>query len=418
MIEIKPLENIDASVSIPGSKSFTHRILIASALSDGICSIANMLKSEDTLLTLSTLRQMGVNAEEENEKLIIHGTNGILKSPEKEIHLGNSGTSMRLMAAVAALGNGPAILTGTERMQERPIGELLDGLKQMGISAKSINNNGCPPIEITGKKIKGGAVNLKCGISSQYLSALLLIAPYCQDNLEINVIQGPVSKPYIDMTIDIMNKFGIDVKRQGYEKFHVQGKQVYKSGAYTVEPDASNAGYFWAAAAITGGTVKVKDISLDSCQGDLALLKCFENMGCKVERKKDGIILSGAPLTAIDVDMADIPDMVPTLGVVAAFAKGTTIIRNVAHLRAKECDRLSAVATELTKMGIDARCTDDELFIKGGNPKGAEIETYDDHRIAMCFAVAGLKVPGVFIKGEQCVNKSFPNFWEVFKQLY
>jgi 3-phosphoshikimate 1-carboxyvinyltransferase len=303
-------------------------------------------------------------------------------------------------------------------MKERPIGDLIDGLSQMGISVRSVNNNGCPPVEIQGGNIKGGSVKLKCGVSSQYLSALLLIGPYTQDGLEVKIIEGPVSKPYIDMTIDIMNRFGVKVERDGYERFYVPGNQVYKAGDYTVEPDASNAGYFWAAAAVTGGTVTVRNINSDSRQGDVRLIDCFERMGCSIIREKDGITLSGNPLSAIDVDMGDMPDMVPTLAVVAAFAKGTTKIRNVAHLKAKECDRLTSTAAELSKMGADVTCTDSELIIKGGNLHGAEIETYDDHRMAMCFSVAGLRVPGVFIKDENCVRKSFPNFWEVFDKLY
>jgi len=417
MIEISPQNKVNAEVTVPGSKSYTHRILIASALSHGICTIENALRSEDTLLTLDALKHMGADILVGDENITVYGTKGELSPCDTPVYLANSGTSMRLLTAVAALGKGAYTLTGTERMCERPIQDLLDGLNQMGVSARSVKNNGCPPLEIVGDRIKGGKIGLRCKVSSQYLSALLLIAPHTEEGLDITVTQGPVSKPYIDMTVDVMNRLGVEVRREGYEFFSVPGKQVYKSGSYMVETDASNASYFWAAAAITRGTVKVRNISRDSRQGDVRLTELFEAMGCKVIQEKDGVVVSGGKLSAIEADMADMPDMVPTLGVVAAFAEGTTIIRNVAHLRAKECDRLEAVATELSKMGIEATPTENDLIIRGGNPGGAEIDTYNDHRIAMCFAVAGLAVPGVLIRNEKCVEKSFPNFWEVFGEV-
>ncbi|GBC61430.1 3-phosphoshikimate 1-carboxyvinyltransferase [Desulfonema ishimotonii] len=417
MIEIKPQNIINTTVTVPGSKSYTHRILIASALSDGPCTVRNMLRSEDTLLTLATLKQMGVRAEEKEDRLILHGTGGRLSACD-EIYLANSGTSMRLLTAVAALAEGTTVLTGTERMQERPISDLLDALNQMDVPARSLTGSGCPPVEVRGGNLNGGSVALKCGISSQYLSGMLLIAPYTRNGLEIKIVEGPVSKPYVDMTVEVMQRLGVTVERSEYDLFFVPGNQLYRAGDYTVEADVSNASYFWAAAAVTGGTVRVRGISADSGQGDIRLLDCLERMGCRVIREKSGITVIGGPLSAIDADMADMPDMVPTLAVVAAFAEGTTEIRNVAHLKAKECDRLAAVATELSKMGIDARCTESGLIITGGKPHGAEIDTYDDHRIAMCFSVAGLKVSDIFIKDEMCVKKSFPNYWEVFETLY
>jgi len=417
MIEIKPRNIIKCEVTVPGSKSYTHRILIGAALSDGTCVIQNGLRSEDTLLTLNALKQMGVNIEEQGNRWRVSGTRGRLSAPKIPVYLANSGTSMRLLTAVAALGNEKIILTGTERMYQRPIQDLLDGLNQMGISACSVNKNGCPPVEITGGDITGGSVNLRCKISSQFLSGILMIAPYTEKGLEIRVTEGPVSKPYIDMTIDVMNQLGVEVTRDGYERFNIQGKQVYKAGDYTVEPDCSNAGYFWAAAAVTGGTVKVKGITKYSRQGDIRLTELFEKMGCKVFQDGDGLVVSGRASSATEADMSDMPDMVPTLAVVAAFAEGTTVIKNVAHLKAKESDRLTAPVNELLKMGIEASCTDTGMIIKGGKPGGAEIETYNDHRIAMSFAVAGLVTPGVFIRNESCVEKSFPEFWKVFEKL-
>ena len=335
MIQIKPTKTVNSIITIPGSKSYTHRLLIASALSDGVCRVSGALKSEDTLLTLGALRQMGVRVESENGDDIIHGMSGKLKPSDAPIYLANSGTSMRLLTAVAALGEGVYTLTGTERMAERPILDLLDGLTQMEIPARSVAGNGCPPVEVIGTKLKGGSISLKCGVSSQYLSGILLISPFTETGLEIVITEGPVSKPYIDMTVDVMNRLGVDVLRDGYNRFEIPGKQIYRAGDYTVEPDASNAGYFWAAAAVTGGTVKVNGVTKQSRQGDVRLTELFEAMGCKVVQESNGITVIGGKLSAITADMADMPDMVPTLAVVAAFAEGTTEIKNVAHLRAK-----------------------------------------------------------------------------------
>ena len=419
MIEIKS-HNIKShcEVVVPGSKSYTHRILIASALSNGECRVRNPLLSEDTLLTIQALRQMGICIDEpSNDQIIVSGGSGRLKPCADRIFLGNSGTSMRLLTAVAALGQGTFTLTGTDRMAERPIQDLIDALEQLGVRIRSKNHNGCPPVEIKGKKMSGGSVNINCRTSSQYLSALLLIAPYTDRGLEILVAEGPVSRPYVDMTVDVMDKFGVTVGREGYNRFKVDGKQTYRAGAYTVEPDASQAGYFWAAAAVCGTVIKVTGVTANSRQGDVNFAKLLATMGCEIAAEPDGIVVCGRYLRATDVDMGDMPDMVPTLAVVAAFAEGTTIIRNVSHLKAKESDRLTSVVTELVKMGIDARCSEDELIVTGGKPRGAEIETYGDHRIAMSFAVAGLVTPQTIILGENCVEKSFPNFWSVFEKL-
>ena len=420
MIEIKS-HNIKShcEVTVPGSKSYTHRMLIAAALSDGECRIRNPLLSEDTLLTLQALRQMGIRIDDTaKDQIIVAGSSGRLKPCAVRIFLGNSGTSMRLLTAVAALGQGTFTLTGTDRMAERPIQDLIVALEQLGIRIRSKNRNGCPPVEVTGKTMNGGPVNINCRTSSQYLSALLLIAPYTNRGLDILVTEGPVSKPYVDMTVNVMDQFGVIVTREGYDRFRVAGRQVYRAGAHAVEPDASQAGYFWAAAAVCGTEIKVKGVTAGSCQGDVNFAKLLATMGCAIATEPDGITVCGRHLQAADVDMGDMPDMVPTLAVVAAFAKGTTIIRNVSHLKAKESDRLASVVNELVKMGIDARCSADELIVTGGKPHGAEIETYGDHRIAMSFAVAGLVAPLTIIRDENCVAKSFPDFWKVFSGLY
>ncbi|MBU1181311.1 MAG: 3-phosphoshikimate 1-carboxyvinyltransferase [Proteobacteria bacterium] len=417
MVEIIPRIINRCEVNVPGSKSYTHRLLIASALSDGICTLRNCLRSEDTLLTLEALRKMGVRIDDTVTEITVRGNKGTLKACHEPVFLGNSGTSMRLLTGVAALGEGEYILTGTSRMSERPIEDLLDGLKSLGVAVRSVNNNGCPPVVIKGGKTKGGRIELKCNLSSQFLSSILLIAPYTEEGVEIKVVEGPVSKPYIDMTIDIMAKFGVDVKRDGYLKFIVEGGRCYSAGNYHVEPDCSQAGYFWAAAAVTGAEIKVKGITKKSRQGDLNFTGLLEKMGCEIIFENDGISVKGMSLLGIEADMSDMPDMVPTLAVVASFAKGTTVIKNVGHLKEKESDRLFAVVNELSKTGIEAKSTGTDLVIKGGTHRGAEIDTYNDHRIAMSFAIAGLKVSGIFIKDEKCVEKSFPDFWKVFETL-
>lgn len=418
MREIKPLHPTEAVVAVPGSKSYTHRVLIAAALSDGRCVIENALDSEDTHLTLETLKKWGVAMASEGEALIVSGCRGELKVYPNPIFLGNSGTSMRLLTAVAALVRGKTILTGTDRLRSRPIQDLLDGLGQVGAAARSLGGNGCPPVEIEGGGIIGGRVGLNCALSSQFLSALLLVGPHTREGLEVRVTHGPVSRPYIDITLDTMASFGVRAERDGYAWFKVPGGQCYRAGEHLVEPDCSQAAYFWAAAAVTASTVKVRGTRRGSRQGDIRILEILGQMGCRVASQADGVAVSGGALAAVDVDMGDIPDVVPTVAVVAAFARGRTVIRNVAHLREKESDRLASVSAGLNQMGIAAGCDEGTLWIEGGMSHPAAIDCCNDHRIAMSFAVAGLKTPGIRILDETCVQKSFPGFWETLEGLY
>ena len=417
MIEIKPHPIGRCRVRVPGSKSYTHRTLIAAALADGRCTVKSPLRSQDTLLTLAALEKMGAGVCDHEKIIEIQGLNGRFRPCDEPIYLANSGTSMRLLAGVAALGQGSYRFTGTPRMYHRPIGHLLEALNRLGIAARSLEASGCPPVEIPGGQAAGGSVAINCSVSSQFLSALLLMAPCTPKGMNITVSHGPVSKPYVDMTVEILTRFGIRVAREGYTRFEVAGNQVYRAGEYAVAPDASQAGYFWGAAAITGGSVTVEGVTADSTQGDVGLARVFEQMGCRVDHEPQGITVTGGDLHAVTVDMADMPDMVPTLAVVAAFAEGTTVIENVSHLKAKECDRLAATCSELRKMGVDAVADDNRLRVTGGRPQGASIDTYDDHRIAMSFAMAGLAVPGVKIQNPACVEKSFPTFWQVWASL-
>ena len=414
--EIKPCQPVQATLTLPGSKSYTHRALLAAALAAGESLLLNALKAEDTQLTAQALARLGTGIDWQGTTVRVQGTGGRWVPMSEPIYLGNSGTSMRFLTALVALGQGEYLLTGTDRLCQRPIAELLMALAQLGVRAVSKKGDGCPPVIVHGG-LSGGRARLSGAVSSQYLSALLFIAPLAPQGTEIEVTGELVSRPYVDLTLEVLADFGISYYREGYRYFQLPGGQSYLPQEYEIEADASSASYFWAAAALTGGRVTVTNLSLESCQGDAAFPKVLESMGCRIISAPEGLTVAGGPLQGLEVDMAAMPDLVPTLAVLAAFAKGDTAITGVAHLRHKESDRLAAVAAELGKMGISAQETPDGLIIHGGQPKGAAIDTYQDHRLAMSFAVAGLKIPGMVIKDPQCVNKSFPDFWEFFEKL-
>ncbi len=418
MKKIIPKQIKDQKVVIPGSKSISHRMLICASLCSGISTMANLLESEDIKWTMNALSCMGAGIDKTSSPHFrIHGFKGHPKPCEKEIYLGNSGTSMRLLAGIAALGNSEYFLTGDKRMCERPMVELLNALRLLGIRTNAQGRKGTPPVRICGGKRQGGAVTLDCSKSSQYLSSLLMMGPFMTNGLEISLDGPSVSSPYIDLTIDIMKKFKVEAHRIHPTLYKVPGQQSYCPGEFFVEPDLSNAGYFWAIGAITGKMISVKNISKNSLQGDLKQIKILEQMGCRVRIEENEIGVCGTELIGIDVDMSDTPDAVPAIAVVASFAKGRTRITNIKHLREKECDRIDAVSSQLLKMGITVKQGDDFLEITGGQPKGAEIETFNDHRIAMAFSMPGLIIPGMEIENETCVEKSFPNYWEIFEAL-
>jgi 3-phosphoshikimate 1-carboxyvinyltransferase len=423
MKEITPRATIDATIEVPGSKSITQRALIAAALADGESTLIGPLESEDTQYTAGALEQMGVTVEKDRNKWTVKGKSGRIATPDKEIFLGNNGTATRFLTSVAALGAGTFRISGDERMAERPILPLMQALQGWGVDIASINKNGCPPLSIKAGGLSGGRTVLPEGKSSQYLSSLLLVGPYARQPAELDVEGEILSLPYVIMTLAVMEEFGIRVEaNDALNSFRIpQG--IYRAREYAIEGDASNASYFYAAAAITGGEVTVPNVPVPSLQGDAAFVAVLARMGCQVNKTGDGLTVSGPrELTGITIDMGHMPDVVPTLAVVASQAKGRTTIKNIAHLRIKECDRLHVMAVELAKMGARVQELDDTLIIEGRDPDtpmhGAEINTYNDHRIAMSFAVAGLAVPGVKILGEECVAKSFPDFWERFKLLY
>ncbi len=422
MIEFTPISSLDARVSVPGSKSLTQRALIAAALAEGQSTLLGPLASEDTHYTITALRQMGIAIDDSQPAAWqVTGCAGAIQPPAEDIFLGNNGTATRFLTSVAALGQGHFRIIGDKRMAARPIAPLIHALQGWQVHIKSETGTGCPPLLIDADGLSGGPTVLPEGKSSQYLSSLLLVAPYAKQPAELTVQGEVLSKPYVEMTLAVMRDFGIHVEAApSLTSFRIPPGR-YQGIAYAVEGDASGASYFWAAAAVTGGKVTVANVPVPSLQGDAGLVPLLVQMGCEISMEQGGICVHGPEqLKGIEADMGNMPDVAPTLAVVAAFAQGTTVISNIEHLRIKECDRLAVMVHELRKLGVDAHEEQGRMIIhgKGGaGLHGAEIATYEDHRIAMCFAIAGLRVPGVKIQGEDCVAKSFPDFWERWLEM-
>ncbi len=423
MKEIKTLATTNTTIEVPGSKSITQRALIVAALADGETTLRGPLTSEDTEYTSKALAAMGIAIEQGENSWLVKGKGGKIEQPAEEIYLGNNGTATRFLTSVAALGDGEFTINGDKRMTERPIEPLMAALKGWGVDIASIQGTGCPPLAIKANGLLGDKTLLPEGKSSQYLSSLLLVAPYAAAPAELNVAGEVLSKPYVTMTLAVMKDFGVEATAADELNHFKIPQGTYRAQDYQIEGDASSASYFWAAAAVTGGRVTVANVPSPSLQGDAILVDILAQMGCKVEKSSDGITVSGTNnLKGVEVDMGNCPDVVPTLAVVASQAQGRTVINNIAHLRIKECDRLHVMVTELKKLGAKVYELPDAMIIEGKDNEcplhGAEIETYNDHRIAMSFAVAGLVVPGVKVLGEECVVKSFPDFWQRFERLY
>lgn len=415
-LPIRPAERpVDAVVVLPGSKSLTNRALVLAALADGSSTLEGALLSEDSAVMVESLRRLGIPVEvdEGNERFVVHGRGGRVPASRAELFVGNSGTTARFLTALLALGHGEYVLDGVPRMRERPIQPLLDALQQLGVDAISLQGTGCPPIRVRARGLAGGTLRLRGDLSSQYLSALLMVAPCTERGLEIELETPLVSVPYVEMTLAIMAEFGATATHEAFRVFRVPGGQRYRARTYRIEPDASGASYFFALAAATGGRVRVPHLSLNSRQGDVHFVDLLERMGCQVIREPDAITVIGQhPLRGIDADMNAISDTVPTLAALAPLADGPVVIRNVEHIRYKETDRIAAVATELRRLGQVVEEFPDGLAITPQPVRPAVIETYADHRIAMSFAILGCAVPGIVIADPGCVAKTFPDFFD------
>lgn len=414
-LEITPAAGpVVGSIRPPGSKSITNRALICAALAAGDSTLRGALDSEDTRVMIAALDKLGVKVRVEDGGRTPHvaGCDGVIPASRADLFVANSGTSMRFLTAMVAIGRGEFRLDGVPRMRERPIGDLVAALRSMGVDLQCESPHDCPPLAVHAAGLRGGRVSIGGNVSSQFLSGLLMAAPYAEHEVDISVAGGLVSVPYVAMTRRVMEAFGAEVAAtRDSSEMRVSNQHRYRGRDYAIEPDASAASYFFAAAAITGGCVTVEGLSRESLQGDVAFTWRLEQMGARVTYAADAITVEGRPLAGIDVDMNAISDTVPTLAVAALFASGPTRIHNVAHIRHKETDRIAAVATELRKLGAIVDEFDDGLLIRPQALHGAAIDTYDDHRMAMSFALVGLKVPGIVIRDPGCTAKTYPNYF-------
>lgn len=423
---------LDAVVHVPGSKSITNRALILAALADGVSVLRNVLLAEDTWLMIEALRGLGipVTIDEAGCAAEVTGCGGHIPAADAELFCGNSGTTIRFCTALAALSRGGRFrLDGIARMRRRPIGGLADVLQSLGAGIEYDDEIGFPPLTVHARGLRGGHVAFASPASSQFVSAMLMVAPCASSDILLEVGAEAPSLPFMNMTVRLMEQFGVPILSEGIEgtaskrpsRFIVEAPQRYSGTAYAIEPDATNAMYFLAAPAVTGGQVTVPGIGTKSIQGDLGFVEILSQMGCEVVVDAGQVTVSrqaGSPLHSVDVDLGAMPDVAPTLAALALFADGVTTIRNVAGLRIKETDRLAALATELTKLGATVEEFSDSLRITPPQePIPAEIDTYDDHRMAMSFSLAGVRCPGLIIKDIECSAKTFPDFFVRFDEM-
>ncbi|MBK4783358.1 MAG: 3-phosphoshikimate 1-carboxyvinyltransferase [Pantoea sp. Pent] len=420
-LTLQPIARVDGTVNLPGSKSVSNRALLLAALANGTTRLTNLLDSDDVKHMLNALQALGVSYTLSADRTVceVAGNGGPLRAePPLELFLGNAGTAMRPLAAALCLGEQSVVLTGEPRMKERPIGHLVDVLRQGGARIDYLDQTDYPPLRLNGG-FTGGEVSVDGSVSSQFLTALLMTAPLAQQDTTITIKGELVSKPYIDITLHLMRCFGVDVDNQHYQRFVVKGQQQYQSpGDYLVEGDASSASYFLAAAAIRGGTVRVTGIGRNSVQGDIRFADVLEKMGAVIEWGDDYIACTRGALNAIDMDMNHIPDAAMTIATTALFAEGTTLMRNIYNWRVKETDRLTAMATELRKVGAEVEEGHD--FIRVTPPaqlQHADIGTYNDHRMAMCFSLVALSDTPVTILDPGCTAKTFPDYFQQLAKI-
>lgn len=421
-LTLEPIRYFSGEVNLPGSKSLSNRALLLSALASGDTRLDNLLKSDDTARMVDALRQLGVDVvlSEDWQTCLVHGNGGLFAAPRQpEFFLGNAGTAIRPLTAILALIPGTFVIDGDQYMRERPIAHLADALMHLGARVEYLGRTGYPPLELTGGEVRGGRVSIAGNISSQYLTALLLCLPLAPDDSEITVIGEQVSRPYLDITLNIMGRFGVKASHEGYKTFVIEGGQRYTSpGSYLIEGDASSATYFFAAAAIKGGTVRVHGLGKHSVQGDVHFLDVIERMGARVERSDNWVEVTKGDLVGVDMDMNHIPDAAMTVATMALFARGRTTIRNVYNWRVKETDRMTAMATELGKLGATVETGEDYISISPPDRlEAASIDTYGDHRMAMAFSLAALGDVAITINDPECTAKTFPDFFDVYRSL-
>jgi len=435
MKEIIKAKSIRNSINAPPSKAHTLRAIIIASLASGRSIIDNALIAEDQEYAIKAMQQLGakITYDTKSRTILIEGVDGKLIAPKETIFIGNSGLTVRFLVSILGLTTGEdyVIIDGIERMREgRPLQDLLDALKPLGVDAVSINGNGCPPIKVKTNSLIGGVTELNGDKSSQYFSSILVAAPYAKKDVEIKTIGHLSSKPYLDVTLSSMKEFGVTGTHNNYQNFKVKANQKYVGRKLKIEGDYSNSAYYFAACAILGGKLRVNEMQKESMQGDKFFVNAMEKMGCKINWQSDFIEIESEGVDIInkksflkgikEVDMNDYPDIVMPLCVVAAFAEGETKITNIAHLKFKESDRISVTVEELKKLGADVESGDDYILVKGHGGvglHGAQIDSHNDHRIAMSFTIAGLKIEGVKIINERAVDKSFPEFYEEIEKI-
>ncbi|HBL9986872.1 TPA: 3-phosphoshikimate 1-carboxyvinyltransferase [Salmonella enterica subsp. enterica serovar Sternschanze] len=420
-LTLQPIARVDGAINLPGSKSVSNRALLLAALACGKTVLTNLLDSDDVRHMLNALSALGINytLSADRTRCDITGNGGPLRaSGALELFLGNAGTAMRPLAAALCLGQNEIVLTGEPRMKERPIGHLVDSLRQGGANIDYLEQENYPPLRLRGG-FTGGDIEVDGSVSSQFLTALLMTAPLASKDTIIRVKGELVSKPYIDITLNLMKTFGVEIANHHYQQFVVKGGQQYHSpGRYLVEGDASSASYFLAAGAIKGGTVKVTGIGRKSMQGDIRFADVLEKMGATITWGDDFIACTRGELHAIDMDMNHIPDAAMTIATTALFAKGTTTLRNIYNWRVKETDRLFAMATELRKVGAEVEEGHDYIRITPpAKLQHADIGTYNDHRMAMCFSLVALSDTPVTILNPKCTAKTFPDYFEQLARM-
>lgn len=403
----------EITLAAPPSKAHTLRALFLAALADGRSVIHHPLLGEDQRRAIESLGRLGVSIEATGEALVVRGSAGRFEPVADELYVGESGVSMNFLTALACLSRRPVTITGARRITERPVSEIVEGLRQLGCEIEYVARDGFPPVKVHGGGIPGGTARMRGATTSQYFSAILAAAPYAQNPVHLKCVDQMSEKPYLAISMAMMADFGVTVENRNFTELRVPNARGYRACELHVEGDYSSASFFFEAAAICRNTVTVTGLNPKSLQGDKRVLCLLEDMGCYVSMLEEGVEVRGGRLNGIEADMADTPDLVPPLAVTAAFASGTTRLTNIGHLRTKECDRLAVTVSELTKMDARASCDEDSITIEGGRSlHGAHINPHNDHRIAMAFAVAGLAVGNQIIENETCVAKSFPDFWE------